>query len=106
MEEFQKFALIAALSMLATEGVVEYLLGKVFDFFAVEDRIRKLVLPLVSGAVGVGYAFHYRVDMIDLFFSVGYSWVGVVSTGVCIGRGANFISATVSTIYGWIRSKF
>lgn len=106
MDEFQKFALIATLSMLATEGVVEYLLGKVFDYFKVNDELRKLVLPLASGAVGIGYAFHYRVDMIDLFFNVGYSWVGVVSTGVLIGRGANFISATVSTIYGWIRSKF
>ena len=107
MEEFKQFALISLLAVLATEGIVEYLLGKFFSFFEVDEEYRNLILPLASGVVGIGYAFFYKLDLIALFFEgIDISWVGILSTGFIIGRGANFVSALVSSLYGWVRSRF
>ena len=84
-------ALLAfALAFLA-ESMTEYL------FASWVDRIAKLAeaepLKYIALLVGVGMAFAYRLDLIALAFQqeAGAAWVGILLTGMAIGRGSNYV---------------
>jgi hypothetical protein len=90
------FTLLGALffGFMATEGTVEYFLGTLFDKIAALTP-HKWVLMYLSALVGVGFAWAYGFDLIASVFgytSPGVPWLGVVLTGIVLGRGANFVN--------------
>ncbi len=85
------------------EASVEYILGTAFDKIP-KLTAYKWVLMYVSLAVGIGISFYYRFDLIALIattlgitFSV--TWVGIVFSGLVIGRGSNFLHQFVSKFF-------
>jgi hypothetical protein len=90
------FVPLTLLAFVATEGVVEYLLGTLFD------KIEKIkpyswTLMYASAAAGVGLAFFYKLDAMALV-GLPASPVGLFVTGIFVGRGANFISDVFSLV--------
>lgn len=82
------------------EGFVEYIFGTLFD------KVPKLAgykwaLMYLSLLVGVGLAFYYAIDMVSLIANnaggaVAVTPVGIILSGLIIGRGANYINDFVS----------
>ena len=103
--DFGKFALLMFLGFCATEGVVEYLAGKLLDLLNVLPKYHEW-LAYLSVGVGIFFAFWYKVDVIYLWLGEAYSPVGVVLTGVLIGRGANAIHKAASLISGWVQAQY
>lgn len=94
MESVKILAAIFALAFLA-ESLVEYLFGTLADKITVLTPYR-WTLMYISAAVGVGLAFHYQFDLISLILGNVLTWVGMLLTGLVIGRGANFVHQFVS----------
>jgi len=78
-------------SFMATEGTVEYLFGTLFDKVAQLNQY-KWALMYVSLGLGIFLAFHYNLDIPFLLLNLPASPVGVVGTGIIMGRGANFVN--------------
>jgi len=88
-----KQALLAfALAFLA-ESMTEYLFAPWVD--ALVARFPGLGQPLkyVSVCVGVGMAFAYSLDLLNVVFEMAANppWVGILLTGMAIGRGSNYV---------------
>jgi hypothetical protein len=94
METVKILAAIFALAFLA-ESLTEYLFGTLADKVTALTPYR-WTLMYISAAVGVGLAFHYQFDVISLILSSTITWVGILLTGLVIGRGANFVHQFVS----------
>lgn len=101
--EFKLFAAMMFFGFIATEGAVEYIFGKLFDKFAPTWKWVQMYLSL---AVGVGLAFHYTLDIPFIWLGMPSSPVGIVITGVVMGRGANAVHESAQLISGWIRTRF
>jgi hypothetical protein len=99
MNEVVLFAAAMFFGFLATEGLVEYLLGTLFDKVAVLSPF-KWALMYVSALVGVGLAFFYALDLPAVVFGLPASPVGVLLTGLSIGRGSNFVNDLFSKFKG------
>ena len=93
------------LGFIATEGTIEYIFGTLFDKIA-KLTSYKWALMYLSLALGVFLAFFYQLDMVYIVAqasgatAVTASWVGLVATGVIIGRGANFVNDTWTKFKG------
>lgn len=89
-----RFLLWVALAFVC-ESMVEYLFAPLATMlkrtWPVWDEIQPL--KYVSLAVGVALAFAYNLDVIYEAFGFVAAWpgVGVVITGLAIGRGSNFV---------------
>ena len=92
------FALMMFLGFIATEGTVEYIAGTLFDKVA-KLQPHKWLLMYVSLAAGIFLAFYYGLDMVALF-GQPETPVGIVITGIVMGRGANFVSDVWSKYLG------
>ena len=94
MENLGLFAVLMFFGFIATDGCVEYFLGKLFE------KVKKLtpfswVLMYVSLGVGLFLAYAFQIDGILLIFGITsptMPWLGIALTGVVIGRGANFVA--------------
>lgn len=73
-----------------SEGSVEYFFSPIFTNSPKLEPY-KWMLMYVSALVGVVVAYSYQVDLIALLGLAPQSVVGVVLTGLVIGRGANFV---------------
>jgi len=99
----QTLAVSFALAFL-TESLVEYLFGAVADHVPAVDKFRWLLM-YIAAAVGVGLALFYRLDLIAVIAQTAGavldlaapSPVGMVLSGLAIGRGANYLNQFVST---------
>ena len=91
MEQALLFALMIFFGFMATEGVVEFVLGTAFDK-VVQLAPFKWLLMYVSLAVGIFLAFYYSLDAVALVFQQPPTPVGLILTGTIMGRGANFVS--------------
>jgi len=92
-------SLSVGLAFLA-ESLVEYLFGTLFDKIPSLEAY-KWTLIYVSMGVGILMAFHYQLDLIALIanlaeYPIEQTWLGILLTGVVIGRGANFVHQFVS----------
>lgn len=94
METVKIIALAFALAFLS-ESLVEYLFGSFCDHFPALEKIKWLAM-YISAAVGVGVAFWYHLDLLALIVEDGSTWVGILLSGLVIGRGANFLHQFVS----------
>src|SRR5512139_495809 len=102
VEVLSTFGIIFAITFLV-EASVEYVFGTIFD------KIPKLVpykwvLMYVSLLVGIGVAFYYGFDLIALIaqsmdVKFDATWVGMVFSGLVIGRGSNFLHQFVSKFF-------
>ena len=84
------FALMMFFGFMATEGTVEYILGTLFD------KLEKLTpykwtLMYASLGLGIFLAFYYALDIV-VMFGKPETPVGIVLTGIVMGRGANFVN--------------
>jgi len=91
MDQALLFALMLFFGFMATEGVVEYVLGTLFDKVTQLSPF-KWLLMYVSLAVGIFLAFYYSLDAVALVFQQPATPVGLILTGTIMGRGANFVS--------------
>jgi len=99
MNPFALLAITFALAFLA-ESLVEYIFGTLFDKLPALAPY-KWTLMYVALVVGVGMAFFYGLDLIALISQeaggqVGASWLGILLTGLVVGRGSNFLHEFVS----------
>ena len=84
------FALMMFFGFMATEGAIEYIFGTLFD------KIEKLTpfkwtLMYLSLALGIFLAFYFALDIVTLF-GQPETPVGIILTGIVMGRGANFVN--------------
>jgi hypothetical protein len=96
------FAIIFAITFIV-EASVEYIFGTIFD------KVPKLVpykwvLMYVSLLVGIGVSFFYKFDLLSLLattlgISFSVTWVGILFSGLVIGRGSNFLHQFVSKFF-------
>ena len=100
---FEVFAALMFFAFIATEGAVEYLVSPLFDKFAPNAKWAQMY---ISVAAGIGLAFVYNLDIPTLWLSMPSSVVGIVITGIVMGRGANAVHQIAQLISGWIQSKF
>lgn len=99
----QSLAVSFALAFL-TESLVEYLFGTPMDKLPKLCPYRWLLM-YISVGVGVGLALFYQLDLIAIIAQASgvaldltaSTPVGMVLTGLGIGRGANYLSQFVST---------
>lgn len=102
---FESFALLMFLGWVATEGAVEYLLGLAFDFFGVENKYKAFFQPLASAGIGIGVAYAYDIDILCLWLGQPKMLLGIIITGIIVGRGANTIHQVAQLLGGWIKSQ-
>jgi hypothetical protein len=103
--ELQAVAVPLAISLtlaFLNESMVEYLFGTVFDKVPSLEPYRWLLM-YVAAATGVGMAFYYQLDLISLIQQgvlglelAPVTPIGMVLTGLGIGRGANYLNDFVS----------
>ena len=84
----QLYALVFFLAFF-TETIVEYILGTPMDKIA-QVKPFKWCLMYASAVVGVLLAFFYRLDVVAELYGEA-TWVGMVITGLAVGRGSNFV---------------
>ena len=98
------YAAMLFFGFVATEGLVEYVLGTLFD------KIEKLApfkwtLMYASLAVGIALAFYYGLDVVNIGLGLPFSPVGIILTGVVMGRGANFVNDIWQRFFGTFNQR-
>jgi hypothetical protein len=78
------------------EGLIEYLFGTPMDKIAALKPYKWLLMYL-SALAGIGLAFWYQLDLSALIPGVTVSWVGMLLTGIMLGRGANYVHDIIKT---------
>lgn len=101
-EIFGTLGIIFAVTFLV-EALVEYVLGTPFDKLPMLTPY-KWLLMYVSLGVGVGVSFYYGFDLIYLLaktLGVEFTttWLGILFSGLVIGRGSNFLHQFVSKFF-------
>jgi hypothetical protein len=89
--------LIVAALLLAflAEGTTEYLFATPLTRVLPNADTRSAVVRYIALAVGVGLAFGYGLDVFRVLvpgLTPVQPWVGVLLTGVLIGRGSNYLN--------------
>ena len=98
LEQIIMFGVQAALAFglaFLVESTTEYIFGTPFDKFPKVKQF-KWVLMYLSAGIGVFVCFHYRLDLVALLQQiagdvVAPTSVGIVFTGIAVGRGANYV---------------
>ena len=106
LEQIVAFGLPAALAFLLaflTESTTEYVFGTLFDKFPKLAPF-KWMLMYISAGVGVFVSFHYQLDLVafikEMFGAKAMvTPVGIVFTGLSVGRGANYIHQLMSQYF-------
>jgi hypothetical protein len=92
---------LAFLLAFVVESMVEYLFGQLLDNVPKLKPLQWL-LVYVPLAPGIGLAFFYRIDLVWLMgqqvqatmaveLPIQISWVGMLLSGLAIGRGSNYV---------------
>ena len=94
MDNLGLFAVLMFFGFIATEGCVEYFLGKLFEKW---EKITQFSWTLMYVSLGAGLflAFAYHLDAVAQVFgqvAPEMPWLGTFLTGVVLGRGANFVA--------------
>ena len=80
------------------ETLVVYLVGEPINHIP-KLLPFKWLLMYVSAGVGVGLSLFYKLDLISLIFQQAATVVGIVITGLAIGRGSNYLHQFVSKFF-------
>lgn len=89
--DFGLFTVMMFFGFMCTSGAVEYIFGTFFDKIVSLVPL-KWTLMYMSLGLGIFLAFHYELDIPYLLLGLKASPVGVIATGIIMGRGANFIN--------------
>jgi hypothetical protein len=99
------FAIVGVIILFAflVESLVEYIFGAIAEHVPVLKPYQWLLM-YVAMAVGVLGAFVYKFDLINLasqFLEVDIpiTTLGIVISGMAIGRGSNYIHQLVSKFF-------
>jgi hypothetical protein len=95
MDIVSLIALALALAFLA-ESMVEYLFGQAVDHIPSLHAWRWSLI-YVAMLAGVGLSYYYRLDLINVIVQAEPTPLGMLLSGLIIGRGANFVHEFVST---------
>jgi hypothetical protein len=105
MEVIQIFGTLGVIFLLAfmVESLVEAVFGKIFDAVPVLAS-HKWTQQYIAFAVGIAGAFVYQFDLLYLcgqFMGVAVPLhpVGMILTGVAIGRGAAYLHDLVTKFF-------
>lgn len=81
------------------EGTVTYLTTppKGEEENAFIKKIKPFRAPLAL-VLGVGLALAYGIDIPASVFDLNASWVGMLISGVAIGRGSNYLNDMISLV--------
>ena len=88
---------VALLLSFLTEAFVEYFVGIPVDKIP-RAKPYKWLLTYVAAAVSIGLAFNYNLDLVNSVIEVlsgetaGPTTVGIVLTGLALGRGSNWLN--------------
>jgi hypothetical protein len=97
MDEILVLAGAFALAFLV-EAFVEYFIGAWFDKYP-KLAPYKWLLAYVSALAGIGLSLYYSLDLLSLIMANDVTVVGMILTGMAIGRGSNFLHQFVSTFF-------
>lgn len=98
-----KQALLAFALAFFAESLVEYVFAGPLAFAKVLLVAKSLLfsdaleaaepLKYIALCVGVGMAFAYSLDLLNVAFEIvaDPAWVGILLTGMAIGRGSNYV---------------
>lgn len=93
-----QLALVFALTFLV-ESLTEYIFGQIFDKIP-KAQPYKFLLMYLAMLFGVGLCFYYSIDLISLIPpGSNVTPVGIVLTGLVVGRGSNFLHQFVSQFF-------
>jgi hypothetical protein len=98
--------IVFALAFFA-EGFMEYLVMPLIQWLALKLKVKPDQVPkYASAAIGVGLSFYYRLDIIALLAKMagdeahaGLTTLGIIITGVLMGRGSNYLHQFVSKFF-------
>lgn len=96
--------LVTGLFAFLIESMTEYLFGILVDCFPKLDPGRK-ALPFIPLFLGVMVMFYYNIDLVAVMVNLlpeqhmENNPIGIVFTGMMVGRGANFIHQLMSTYF-------
>lgn len=99
----QPYLVALALAFMA-ESMTEYLfanwIGWAKEKWPVVERLNPL--KYIAAGVGVAFAFVYSLDLIAAMLGAvpNPAWVGIVLTGLAVGRGANYVHDFAKTYLG------
>lgn len=90
--------IVFALTFL-TESFTEYVFGTIFNKIPKIEPY-KWTLMYLAMAAGIGLAFYYTIDLIAMIPPGSeITTVGIVLSGLAIGRGSNFLHQFVSQFF-------
>lgn len=90
--------IVFALTFLV-ESFVEYVFGTLFDKIPKFAPYKWALMYLAMGA-GIGLAFYYTIDLISMLPpGTPVTTVGIILSGLAIGRGSNFLHQFVSQFF-------
>lgn len=105
-----QFAIIFLMAFLV-ETLIEFLFGDLFNYFPKLAQYKPL-LKYLAIATGIGMAFYYGLDIVALVKTIVVSAtnpelnpevivtpVGIVWTGVAIGKGSNYLHQLISRFF-------
>lgn len=90
-----KIILLAFTLAFLSESLTEYLFSPIFENI-VRWRPYKFLLVYVAAGVGLGFSIHYQIDFLAMIGGVQPDPVGMIASGLIIGRGSNFLHEFVS----------
>jgi hypothetical protein len=87
--------LVALALAFVAEGMTEYIFATWIDLAAAKWPQIKDAKPLkyIAAVVGVWFSFSYSLDLIAAMLGVAPDppWIGILLTGLMLGRGSNYI---------------
>ena len=97
MNELLVLAGVLAIAFLI-ETLTEYIFGTPMD------KIPKLapykwLLMYIAAIWGVGMCLFYKLDLISLIIQQDATVVGIVLTGLAVGRGSNYLHQFISKFF-------
>ena len=96
--------LVALALAFMAESMTEYLFASWIDWAVSKWPSFGKAQPLkyVAAIVGVAFAFAYSLDLIAAMLGAipNPAWVGVLLTGLAVGRGANYVHDFAKTYLG------
>ena len=101
MSNLELFVPLMFLAVIAVEGFTEFIFGTLFEKIPALSPY-DWTLKYISLAVGLSLAFYYDLDVATVAL-LPHTPVGVVITGLALGRGGNFVNNIFSLIASWTK---
>ena len=94
MEDLVGTALLIVFAAFVGESINEFLVAPLVDRLRgrLDEELRQIIMRWWSALAGVGIAFAFRLDVFLLLDAqAAHPAIGVVLTGLLLGRGSNWM---------------